>query len=246
MSSLPLPLATFLAGLMSFVSPCVLPLVPGYISAISGTSFQEIKQRSGRSLHAVMLNSFIFILGFSIVFISLGALAAGLGQSIGRRLNLFNRAAGLIIIVLGLHQAGLVPIRFLYSDRRFHRIKGAGRASAPFLIGFSFALGWTPCVGPVLATVLGLAASEATLVEGVILLSVYSLGLALPFFLTSFGVEHFLKFYARFRPYTRAVELAGGALLIIAGALVFTRQFTVINSWLNQLPVVQSFAERFL
>jgi cytochrome c-type biogenesis protein len=246
MSSLPLPLAAFLGGLMSFVSPCVLPLVPGYISAISGTSFQEVSQRSGRSMHSLMLNSFIFILGFSLVFVSLGVLAIGLGQSIGRHLTLFNRVAGLIIIVLGLHQTGLVPIRFLYSDRRFHRINGSGRASASFLIGFSFGFGWTPCVGPILTTILGLAASEATLVEGVILLSVYSLGLAVPFFLTSFGIERFLKFYARFRPYTHAVELAGGTLLIIAGALVFTRQFSLINSWLNQLPMIQSFEERFL
>src|SRR5262245_15650773 len=177
MSALPLPFAVFVAGLLSFLSPCVLPLVPGYVSVISGVGVQELTRRRGRYWHSVMLNSLIFILGFSIVFISVGALAGTVGRVIGHNLTLFNKIAGLIIIVFGLHQSSLIPIKPLYADKRFH-IAGSISPSGTFLIGLSFAFGWTPCVGPILAAILALAASESTLGRGIVLLSIYSLGLA--------------------------------------------------------------------
>jgi len=245
MSALPLPFAVFVAGLLSFLSPCVLPLVPGYVSVISGVGVQELTRRRGRYWHSVMLNSLIFILGFSIVFISLGALASTVGRVIGHNLTLFNEIAGLIIIVFGLHQSGLIPIKPLYADKRFH-IAGSISPSRTFLIGLSFAFGWTPCVGPILAAILALAASESTLGRGIVLLSIYSLGLAVPFFLTSLAVEHFLSFYRRFRPYLHAVEVGAGLLLVIMGTLVFTRQVVLINSWLSRMPIFKTFAERFL
>jgi len=245
MSALPLPFAVFVAGLLSFLSPCVLPLVPGYVSVISGVGVQELTRRRGRYWHSVMLNSLIFILGFSIVFISLGALASTVGRVIGHNLTLFNEIAGLIIIVFGLHRIGLIPIKRLYADKRFH-IAGSISPSGTFLIGLSFAFGWTPCVGPILAAILALAASESTLGRGIVLLSIYSLGLAVPFFLTSLAVEHFLSFYRRFRPYLHAVEVGAGLLLVIMGTLVFTRQVVLINSWLSRMPIFKTFAERFL
>ena len=235
MSSLPLPIAAFLAGLLSFLSPCVLPLVPGYVSLISGASVDELQADSDRLLTRVMGHSLMFILGFSIVFIALGAVATEVGQMLARYKSLLAQVAGVIIILFGLHLTGVLKIRALYTDKRLHGLKGGSTPWGAFLIGFAFAFGWTPCVGPILAVILGFAAAQDSIVKGILLLSVYSLGLAVPFLLTSVGIERFLRFYGRFRRHLNAVEVASGVLLIVLGALLVMNRFTVISGYLSFL-----------
>jgi len=236
MAGLPLPLAAFVAGILSFLSPCVLPLVPGYVSLISGSTVEELSGSSERRLlRSVMLHSAMFIIGFSIVFISLGAIATTLGQMTRQFYPILTRVAGVIIIVFGLHLTGLLKIKALYSDKRLHEVKGGSSPWGAFVIGFAFAFGWTPCIGPILATILAFAASEDTVFRGVLLLTVYSLGLAVPFLLTSLGIDRFLSFYGRFRRHLHAVEVGSGVLLIVVGVLIVMRQFTVLSGYLSFL-----------
>src|SRR5260370_36028939 len=209
MSSFPLPIAAFLAGLISFLSPCVLPLVPGYVSLVAGIGVEELKSQ-GQLLGKVMLNSVMFILGFSIVFITLGAISTEVGQLMARYKSLLAQVAGVVIILFGLHLTGLLRIKALYSDKRLHSVKGSSTVLGAFVIGFAFAFGWTPCVGPILAVILGLAASQDSVLKGIVLLAIYSLGLAVPFLLTSLGIERFLKFYSRFRVHMPPVEVTSG------------------------------------
>jgi len=222
MSSLPLPIAAFTAGLVSFLTPCVLPLVPGYISLISGAGMDELKQKSGRVMRTVMLNSILFILGFSVVFLALGAAASALGQLVRQHIAVLTKAAGVVIILLGLHQTGWLPIRALYADKRFHALPSSAAGTKAFLIGSAFGFGWTPCVGPILAVILAFAAAESTMFKGMSLLAMYSLGLAIPFLLTAWSIERFLIFYASFRHYLRTLEVTSGALMIALGSLILT------------------------
>ncbi|MGB9071313.1 MAG: cytochrome c biogenesis protein CcdA [Terriglobales bacterium] len=235
MSSLPLPIAAFVAGLISFLSPCVLPLVPGYVSLISGVGVEELKAHEGQLLRKVMLNSAAFIAGFSVVFITLGAFATGIGQLLGLYKSVLARVAGVVIIIFGLHLTGIFQIKALLADTRLHGLKGGSTAWGAFVIGFAFAFGWTPCVGPILGVVLGFAAAQDTVVKGILLLAVYSAGLAVPFLLTSLGVERFLKFYNRFKFHMHALEVASGGLLIALGVLLVLGRFTLISSWLSFL-----------
>ncbi len=160
MSTLPLPIAAFLAGLVSFLSPCVLPLVPGYVSLISGAGVEELKAPESRLFSKVMLNSLGFILGFSVVFITLGAISTEVGQLLARYKSLLAQVAGVVIILFGLHLTGLFRIKALYTDARLHSVRGGSTPWGAFLIGFAFAFGWTPCVGPILGVILTFAAAQ--------------------------------------------------------------------------------------
>lgn len=235
MTSLPLPIAAFVAGLVSFLSPCVLPLVPGYVSLISGVGVEQIKSQESRLLRKIMLNSISFILGFSVVFITLGAISTEVGQLLARYKSTLAQVAGVVIILFGLHLTGIFRINALYADKRLHNVKGGSTAGGAFLIGFAFAFGWTPCVGPILAVILGFAAAQDSVLKGIALLTIYSLGLAVPFLLTSLGLERFLKFYSRFRTHMHAVEVASGALLIALGVLLVIGRFTIISNYLSFL-----------
>ena len=235
MHTLPLPIAAFVAGLISFLSPCVLPLVPGYVSLISGAGVDELKSHEGQLLRKVMLNSAAFIIGFSIVFITLGAISTEVGQILAQYKSLLARVAGVIIIVFGLHLTGIFQIKALLADTRLHSLKGGSSPWGAFIIGFAFAFGWTPCVGPILAVVLGFAAAQDTVIKGILLLAVYSAGLAVPFLLTSLGIERFLKFYNRFKFHMHAVEVASGVLLIFLGALLVLGRFTMIAGYFSFL-----------
>jgi cytochrome c-type biogenesis protein len=185
-----------------------------------------------RALRTVMLHSITFILGFSLVFILLGAGATAVGQAVGRFRRDLTFLAGIIIIIFGLHLTGILKIKALYADKRLHDVKGGSSALGSFFVGFAFAFGWTPCIGPILAGILTLAAAEETVTKGMALLAVYSLGLAVPFLLTSLGVDRFLAFYSRFRRHLHAVEVVSGVLLIVIGALVLTGRFTVLSGYL--------------
>jgi cytochrome c-type biogenesis protein len=228
-------LAAFLAGLISFLSPCVLPLVPGYVSLISGAGVEELKVRDSQLMRRVMQQSVLFILGFSVVFITLGALSTEVGRMLARYKSVLAQVAGVIIILFGLHLTGVFKIKALYTDARLHSVKGGSTAWGSFVIGFAFAFGWTPCIGPILATVLALAAASDTIARGVLLLAVYSAGLAIPFLLTALGIGQFMAFYKNFRKYLHAVEVFSGALLLFVGGLVFVNKLTWLSAKLSFL-----------
>ena len=235
MTSLPLPLAAFVAGLISFLSPCVLPLVPGYVSLISGVGVEQLKLKEGELFRKVMLNSAAFIIGFSIVFITLGAISTEVGQVLAQYKALLARIAGVVIILFGLHLTGILQIKALLADTRLHGLKGSSSVWGAFVIGFAFAFGWTPCVGPILGVVLGFAAAQDTVWKGIFLLAIYSAGLAVPFLLTSLGIERFLKFYNRFKFHMHAVEVASGVLLIALGILLVMGRFALISGYFSFL-----------
>ncbi len=235
MGNLPLPIAAFVAGLVSFLSPCVLPLVPGYVSLISGVGVEELKGQEASLFRKVMLNSIAFIIGFTIVFVTLGALSTAVGQVAARYKSTLAEIAGVVIILFGLHLTGILRIKALYADKRLHNVKGGSTVWGAFVIGFAFAFGWTPCVGPILGVILGFAAAQDSVSKGIFLLTIYSLGLAVPFLLTSLGIERFLKFYGRFRRHMHAVEVGSGGLLIALGVLLVFGKFTLLSNYFSFL-----------
>jgi cytochrome c-type biogenesis protein len=226
----------FLAGLISFLSPCVLPLVPGYISMLSGTSMEELRGSTDPALaRRILANSIAFVIGFAVVFMALGASASVVGSFLLTRRTIFNIAAGVIIVIFGLHLTGLVRIPFLYRSAGIQTSQSQRGSAGAFLLGFAFAFGWTPCIGPILAGILALAATRDTLFQGMILLAVYSAGLAIPFLLTSLGLGQFLRFYGRFRRHLQAVEVGSGVLLIVLGVLIAFNKFTILSGYLSFL-----------
>jgi cytochrome c-type biogenesis protein len=220
--------AAFTAGLISFISPCVLPLIPAYLSFISGVSVEEMKSRDKRSqaLKKVSANTILFILGFSLVFVALGASATFVGDFLLSQLSLFNKIAGAIIILLGLHLLGVFRIRFLNYEKRFHTRSRPLGLFGSFLVGLAFAFGWTPCIGPILAGILCLAANQDTMTKGVALLSCYSLGLGIPFFVTAVSFHSFLSVFGWIKKHFRTVEIISGLFLIIVGFLMFIGSFS--------------------
>lgn len=228
--------AAAIAGLLSFLSPCVLPLVPPYLTWLAGSSLAEIASEtppSGTTGRA-LVRALAFVLGFSAVFIALGASASLLGRVLAEHLVLFSRLAGAIIVLLGLHFLGVLRVPLLYREARF----GLGRQPAgllgAFLMGLAFAFGWTPCVGPVLASILLIAGTEDSAREGATLLAAYAAGIGLPFLLAAVFVRPFLAFLARFRRHLGRVEKIIGALLVVTGALIFTGSMAEIAGWLLQ------------
>ena len=230
-------LAAFAAGLISFLSPCVLPLVPGYISIISGFTLDQLKdqQKQASLTRMVLLNSVMFIAGFSLTFMALGASATWLGQVLAARMRLLSQIAGLIIIVFGIHLLGIVKINFLYKDKRFHSIEKPRGVLGALVLGLAFAFGWTPCIGPILAGILTIASTKQTVAQGVFLLAIYSMGLGIPFVLTSLGLNKFLAFYSRFKRHFHAVEMVSGALVIAVGVLILTNNLSRLAVWFSFL-----------
>jgi cytochrome c-type biogenesis protein len=276
--------AAFVAGLVSFLSPCVLPLVPGYISMLSGIGVEQLKE--GEGARAGLLSSaFAFVLGFSIVFITFGASASAVGSFLVRNRSLLAPIAGSMIVLFGLHlvgwlakislragwivgalfvAAGIVaslraPVpstyfkainfysiavifllgptltRWLNRDVHFRKLGGQPGVASGFLMGFAFAFGWTPCIGPILAGVLAVAATRETIGQGILLLAFYSAGLAIPFLVTALGIGGFLRFYQRFRRYLHTVEVFSGILLLVIGGLVFVNRLTWLSGKLGFL-----------
>jgi cytochrome c-type biogenesis protein len=226
----------FAAGLVSFLSPCVLPLIPGYISFVSGVSLEEIETtQASRIKAALMAKSFLFVLGFSTVFVFLGASATWLGSMLSSKLSLLTKVAGVVIILFGLHQTGLLRVGFLL--RTLHLslpTKPLGPLRA-VLLGASFGFGWTPCVGPVLGAILTYAATLATVRQGMELLVSYSAGLGIPFLVTSLAVNGFFRLFGRIKNYLGLVEKISGIVLVILGLLMVTGRLTLIASSLSFL-----------
>src|ERR1700740_144695 len=285
----------FLAGLVSFLSPCVLPLVPGYISMLSGIGMEQLRQGEGPRSR-LFSSALAFVTGFSVVFISFGATASAVGSFLKENRHLLIPIAGALILLFGLHLLGLLiklslragmvlgaflvilgaislvrhaPLfaglgalhffslsligffgpalaRWLNRDVHLRNSVGQPGAWSGFFLGFAFAFGWTPCIGPILTTVLALAAASDQVRRGVLLLAVYSAGLALPFLLTALGIGKFMTFYKNFRKYLYAVELFSGALLLFVGALVFVNKLTWLTAKLSFLNAVVLWLERVL
>lgn len=228
----------FLAGILSFLSPCVLPLVPGYVSMLSGSAADSAAGAAAVTSPRLLRNSLAFILGFSLVFITLGAAATSIGQVLRAHQLLLSEISGIIVILFGLHLMGWIKIGALYRDKR---LRNQARFTGPlgaFLIGFAFAFGWTPCIGPILGAILLLAAQQGTVHQGLWLLVVYSLGLAVPFLLTSLAFDRFARFYGGFRKHLHQVEVFSGALLVLIGALLLTHRFSVISNYLSSIPIL--------
>ena len=225
------------AGLVSFLSPCVLPLIPGYISYISGSSLNELIEKKSINLFPIIL----FTVGFSIVFIVFGAASTFLGQVLLKNSYELRVAAGLIIIILSLHIIGVINIRFLNYEKRMQTNSNSNFYS-PILIGMAFAFGWTPCIGPILGSILVLAATEESLNKGIILLFSYSLGLAIPFILSGYLIQRFLIFSKNFKKNIGLVSKIGGIILLITGVLILTNQLQALGYYLlNIFPFLQNF-----
>jgi len=231
-------LAAFGAGILSFISPCVLPLVPGYISFVSGVSFDQMQAADAASRAAtrrqMLITSLAFVLGFSVVFISLGASATAIGHLLRHQKTILERIAGAVIIIFGLHLAGIFRIKWLDKDTR---VQTSGRPASPigaFLVGLAFAFGWTPCIGPILGGILAIAGSKNSVGEGVGLLAVYSAGLGIPFLVTSLAIDRFFVASKRIRKYYKPIEIASGALLVVLGVLIFTNRFTILSNYFSK------------
>jgi len=196
---------------------------------------EELKVQEASIFRKLMLNSIAFIVGFSIVFITLGAISTEVGQLAAQYKSTLAEVAGVVIILFGLHLTGILRINALYADKRLHNVKGGSTPWGAFAIGFAFAFGWTPCVGPILAVILGFAAAQNSVSKGVFLLTIHSLGLAVPFLLTALGIERFLKFYGGFRRHMHAVEVVSGGLLIALGVLLVFGKFTLLSHYFSFL-----------
>ncbi|THJ17366.1 MAG: cytochrome c biogenesis protein CcdA [Nitrospira sp. CG24B] len=232
-------IAAFSAGLLSFVSPCVLPLVPSYISYITGLSVEQLTDVSERMKFrkAIIVNSLLFIGGFSSVFIAFGASASFLGQILITYQDLIRRIGGVLIIVFGLYLLGILNLKFLKMEQRYQfRNRPAGYLGS-FLIGVAFAAGWTPCVGPVLGSILLYASTTDSLLSGVVLLTFYSLGLGLPLFLTALGVDRFLAYFKEVRVYLWGVSTVSGVLLILVGVMIYANSLTMVTSFLERYGI---------
>ena len=230
-------LIAFGAGLISFLSPCVLPLIPGYISYISGSSINELIDKKNINLFPMVL----FTIGFSIVFIIFGAASTFLGQVLLQNSYELRIIAGLIIIILSLHIIGIFNIKFLNFEKRIQTNINTNFYS-PILIGMAFAFGWTPCIGPILGSILVLAATEESINKGIMLLSFYSLGLAIPFILSGYLIQKFLIFSKNFRKNINLVSKIGGIILLITGVLIITNQLQALGYYLlNIFPFLQNF-----
>lgn len=214
------------AGFASFVSPCVLPLVPAYVGYITGSSSDESQAKSFTLWRAIA-----FVLGFSLVFITMGATASYLGKLFAQYQALFNKISGILIIIFGLHLIGLLKLEFLYREARMEGPKEATSWLTALLMGMAFAAGWTPCVGPVLASILAYAGSSATLGQGIILLVFYSLGLGIPFILTAVFIEKFMEVSNKVNKYLPLVSKVSGGVLIIFGILLFLNKIQVLSQF---------------
>jgi cytochrome c-type biogenesis protein len=230
-------LIAFAAGLISFLSPCVLPLIPGYISFISGASLNELVEKKKINIIPLIL----FTLGFSTVFIIFGAAASYLGQVLLQNSQMLRIIAGLIIIIFSLQLIGIINISFLNLEKKIYTKKN-NNIWFSFIVGMAFGFGWTPCIGPILGSILALASTEETIIKAIILLCFYSLGLAIPFILSGYLMQRFLMFSKNFKKNINLVSKIGGIILLITGVLILTNQLQILGYYiLNTMPFLQNF-----
>ena len=223
------------AGVISFLSPCVLPLIPSYVAFITGISLEELSQEENlRQVRIkVIANSLMFILGFSLVFIALGASATFVGKFLARNIRWFEIIGGALVIILGLHFIGILRLKFLDREKKIHLKKKPLGYLGTCLVGIAFGAGWTPCVGPILGAILTMAATTQNILKGIVLLTFYSAGLGLPFFLSAIILHKFFEYFKTIRKYFRIISIAGGVLLIIVGILLISGYFSSISAFLG-------------
>jgi cytochrome c-type biogenesis protein len=228
----------FLAGIVSFLSPCVLPLFPSYLSFVTGLTFDELATPDAgaraRVRRLTVIHSLLFILGFMLVFIALGASATAVGQFMRSNQDWIRRVAGVIIVLFGLHISGVFRLAFLQRERRLHLQERPAGMLGSVVVGFAFGAGWTPCIGPILGAILTMAGTTSQLSTGVALLFAYGLGLGVPFFLAAIGFSAFLTAFTRIRRWLRPIEVVSGLVLVVVGILIFTNTFAVIAALLNR------------
>ena len=228
----------FGAGFISFLSPCVLPLIPGYISYISGQNLEQIVEKKQK----ILAKTIIFSLGFSLVFISFGATASYFGSFLINYSDTLRIIAGIIIIIFSLQIMGVLKLNILNKEKRFYTKNYSNNLFFPFLVGTAFAFGWTPCIGPVLGSILTLAAVETSIAQGIILLSFYSLGLAVPFILSGYGITKFLSVSKNLKSKMRLISLIGGSILLITGILILTNVLQIVGFYLLEIfPFLENF-----
>ena len=220
----------FGAGLLSFLSPCVLPLIPSYVTFITGLSLEDVQ----KARRAALIHSLLFVLCFTLIFLALGATATALGQLLGYQRVWITRVGGVLIIVFGLYMLGVFNISLFSQERRIHIANKPIGYLGTLLVGIAFGAGWTPCIGPILGSILTYAASSADLSRGIWLLLAYSLGLAVPFLLSAIAVERFLDFFSRMKRQMGWITRTSGVLMIAIGILMVTNYFTVLAAVLNQ------------
>jgi cytochrome c-type biogenesis protein len=229
-ASVSLP-GAFAAGLFSFLSPCVLPLIPSYIGFLTGLSVEDLQVRRGTALaHALW-----FVAGFSLIFVALGATASAIGVALLHSQVWIGRLGGVIVVLFGLYLLGIVRPAFLMRERRLELARKPSGYLGSAVVGVTFGAAWTPCIGPILGAILTLAAAQTTVRQGMGLLAVYALGLAIPFVITALALDRFLVWFQRFRPYIVWVDRIAGVLLILLGILLITDRFTLLASWLQGL-----------
>lgn len=232
MEQLSLPIA-FGAGLVSFVSPCVLPLIPAYVTFLTGSTLEELGTADKKKSRTLLLNGVFFVLGFSIIFVLMGLGASAIGQLLTDNFNVVRRIGGVIVIVFGLYMIGVLRLLTLDQDRR---VRTSVRPPGPLnslLLGATFSAGWTPCIGPVLASVLVLAGTTSTATEGATLLLSYAAGMALPFLLLTVSLDRMQSLLQRLMPHTERIRIAGGVLMVVLGIMLYTNSFVLLNSYFD-------------
>lgn len=230
-------IGAFVAGLLSFLSPCVLPLIPSYITYITGLSFSDLDAEHPSHVvrRKTMLHSLAFVAGFTVIFVLLGASATFIGSFLQEHMELVRKAGGVLIMVFGVHVTGLVPFKWLLGEKRVSlKNKPAGYAGS-FFVGLAFAAGWTPCIGPILASILMIAATEEKVGYGVVLLLLYSIGLGIPFLLSSLALHRFILVFNRFKKHIRLFEIITGFFLIVIGIMIFTNWLSILSGYANML-----------
>lgn len=225
----------FLAGLLSFLSPCVLPLVPSYVSFVTGVGLEELEDGEMAVRRTALVHSLLFVLGFSIMFMMLGVSFTALGRLLFENQIWIARIGGVIVMLFGLHLLGVTPFRFLNRERRVHLQNKPLGYLGTVLVGITFAAGWTPCIGPILGGILTYAGTRQDVLDGLRLLGAYSLGLAVPFVLAAVALSRFLGAYRKFRRYIPWVERISGAMLVLVGALLVSGKFTALAGWAARL-----------
>ena len=226
----------FAAGLLSFVSPCVLPLVPSYVTYITGLTLEELTSETERARvrGTIILNSLLFIAGFSAVFIAFGASASLAGQLLLTYQDFIRKLGGVLIIVFGLYVMGLLKLKFLMADKRMHFTSRPAGYVGSFLIGVAFAAGWTPCVGPILGTILLYASTTDSMLTGIQLLTSYSMGIGLPLFITALAIDSFLNYFKKIKGYMYGISMASGIFLVLVGVMLYSNSLTLLTSALER------------
>lgn len=230
-------IGAFVAGLLSFLSPCVLPLIPSYVTYITGISFADLQAEHPSHVirQKTILHTAFFICGFTAVFVLLGASATYIGSFLSDNAFVIRKVGGALLVILGIHVTGLIPLRFLLGEKRISiKNKPAGYAGS-FLVGIAFAAGWTPCIGPILAGILAVAATEESVYHGILLLLLYSLGLGVPFLISALAMHRFLALFNRFKKYIRVFEIITGIFLMVVGVLIYTNWLSRLSGYMNFL-----------